>query len=126
MSFFNKDENKMVEDKTLEKVIAFFATVEEKRKITKPRTNSERELYKRGIEKVFYNETKKTVVIKWRDGDITKAVCAEDDDFDLTVGFAIAYCNKRFRSKTNLRKIIKDCAKKVDKEVKKKSTEEKK
>jgi hypothetical protein len=39
---------------------------------------------------VFFNDKKKTTVLKWEDNSITKVKC-NDDEFDEKVGFLIAY-----------------------------------
>jgi len=55
------------------------------------------------IENVFYNEEKRTVVIKWKDGTTTKSTCYETDYFDPFVGFCIAYTVKDFSGKAKLK-----------------------
>lgn len=77
----------------------------------KPRQNNiDAELAKRGITGIYYNKEKKIVVISWKDNTTTKAKCADEDDFDLMVGFSIAYCTKKFGSKSHLNKLINDNA----------------
>lgn len=58
-------------------------------------------LEKNQIDKVYVNETKGTVVIAWKDGNITKSKCAKEDTFDLNVGFAVAYTKYFFGSSSN-------------------------
>lgn len=41
--------------------------------------------------KVIVNKAKRTVVLKWLDETVTKAVCDEKDNMDILVGFYIAY-----------------------------------
>jgi len=55
------------------------------------------------IENIFFNEEKRTVVIKWKDDTTTKSTCNESDYFDPFVGFCIAYTSKEFNSKLKLK-----------------------
>lgn len=74
------------------------------------------EFEKRGIVGIFYNTKKRIVVIKWKDNTVTKAVCSKEDDFDLSIGFAMAYFSKKFGSRSHFVKLLKDNAKCMDEE----------
>ena len=51
------------------------------------------------IDNVFFNSTKGTTVIKWKDGSISKSTCLVDDHFDPFVGFCIAHTTKGISKK---------------------------
>lgn len=74
------------------------------------------EFEKRGIVGIFYNTKKKIVVIKWKDNTVTKATCSKEDEFDLGIGFAMAYFSKKFGSRSHFVKLLKDNAKCMDEE----------
>lgn len=56
--------------------------------------------------KIYTNEKKKVVVVKWEDGTTTKATCSQDDHFDVTVGFAMCYVKKVYGGKKKLLKQV--------------------
>jgi len=58
------------------------------------------------INLVIVNHKKKQVIIKWNDKTTTKATCNEKDDFDIKVGFAIAFTRKFFKNDKKLERYI--------------------
>ena len=59
-----------------------------------------------GIKYIIINEKKKKVSIHWQDGEITKAVCNEDDTFDPYTGFAVAFAKRKFVSGNAMKTFI--------------------
>lgn len=47
-------------------------------------------------DEVFVNNKKKTTVIKWKDGSMTKATCDKDDKYDLEKGVMVAMLKKYY------------------------------
>lgn len=47
-------------------------------------------------DEVFVNNKKKTTVIKWADGELTKATCDKDDKYDLEKGVMVAMLKKYY------------------------------
>jgi hypothetical protein len=72
------------------------------------------------IKLVYINDKKRQVCIKWGNGTTTKATCSENDDFDINIGFAIAFTRKFFKSDRVLDKFL---DKKLVKNKKKKEKE---
>jgi hypothetical protein len=58
------------------------------------------------INLVVVNHKKKQVIIRWNDGTTTKATCNEKDDFDIKVGFAIAFTRKFFKNDKKVERYI--------------------
>jgi hypothetical protein len=58
------------------------------------------------INLVVVNHKKKQVIIRWNDKTQTKATCNEKDDFDIKVGFAIAFTRKFFKNDKKLERYI--------------------
>lgn len=75
------------------------------------------------IDSVYYNTDKKTTVVNWSNGEITKVKCAPEDKFDLENGImaAIAKYHCDNRSKT-LRNTIARAAKKAKNTTKESTT----
>lgn len=44
------------------------------------------------INHIFYNTEKKTICIKWSNGEETKVTCSKDDEFDVDMGIRMAIC----------------------------------
>jgi hypothetical protein len=68
--------------------------------------NKETRLLKGQIKLVAVSHKKKQVIIRWNDGTKTKATCNEKDDFDIKVGFAIAFTRKFFENDKKLERYI--------------------
>ena len=66
------------------------------------------------IKAIFVNQNKKLVVVRWIDNTTTKVQCQPDDDFNVTIGVALAYCYKCFGSNTKFRKAIASRVKEVE------------
>ena len=49
-----------------------------------------------GIENIFLNEEKGTVVIRWVDGIKTKVKCQDGEDFDAEKGIALCFMKRAF------------------------------
>lgn len=58
------------------------------------------------IELVYINDKKKQVCIKWEDGTTTKSTCSDMDEFDLNVGFAIAFTRKFLKNDKVTNKLL--------------------
>ena len=58
------------------------------------------------ITSIYSNKDKKIVVAKFNDNSEVKVKCREEDDFDLTIGVALAICYKMFGSKNQFKKMI--------------------
>ncbi len=58
------------------------------------------------IKLVVVNEKKREVIIRWADNTKTKSVCSKDDEFSVTVGFAIAFTRKFFKNDKRLLRYI--------------------
>jgi len=48
------------------------------------------------VDKIFVNEAKRTIAIKWTDGKVTKAICDPQDKFDLEKGVLVALAKRTF------------------------------
>lgn len=59
-----------------------------------------------GIKYIIVNEPKKKVSIHWEDGEITKAICNEEDTFDKYAGFALAFTKRYFKSSNAFKEFI--------------------
>ena len=73
---------------------------------------------------VFFNDKKKTTVLKWEDDSITKVKC-HDDEFDERTGFLIAYFQKTCGlTKNKANKYLESLVPKEDKPIEILDTEE--
>ena len=52
-----------------------------------------------GIENIFLNEEKGTVVIRWVDGTKTKVKCQDGEDFDAEKGIALCFMKRAFHNR---------------------------
>lgn len=52
-----------------------------------------------GIENIYLNEDKGTVVIKWIDGTRTKVKCQDGEDFDAEKGIALCFMKRAFHNR---------------------------
>lgn len=52
-----------------------------------------------GIENIFLNEEKGTVVIRWIDGTKTKVKCQDGEDFDAEKGIALCFMKRAFHNR---------------------------
>lgn len=77
-------------------IISKFGKCEDQTKINSSISNDFVSL----IDLVYVNEKKKEVVVKWKDGDETRAKCGDKDEFDLEVGFFIAIGRKIFPTRS--------------------------
>lgn len=76
------------------------------------------------IKLVYINDKKRQVCIRWNDGTTTKATCSEKDEFDINVGFAIAFTRKFFKSDKKLGKFLDEKLVKNNKKKKEPKTEQ--
>lgn len=58
------------------------------------------------IENVFFNKEKRTTVVKWKDGVITKVTCNEADQFDKEKALALCYMKRYFKNRGAFNKVI--------------------
>lgn len=65
------------------------------------------------IKKIYVNEAKRTVAVRFSDDIVCKSKCSEDDEFDVYVGVALCVVQHQIGSKTAFKKF-------VDKKLKKK------
>lgn len=77
------------------------------------------------IQTVHVNEDKKIVVVVFKDGDRQIVKCSKDDEFDVEVGFSLAFTRHMFKSKTQVRKFIAKNAKVIQKAKEEDHKEEK-
>lgn len=80
-------------------------------------------------DEVFVNNKKKTTVIKWSDGELTKATCDKGDKYDLEKGVMVAMLKRYYtvdeinsfieKAKESQERDLKKSRKKSSKEVKK-------
>lgn len=82
--------------------------------------NVNKSISTKDIKLVYINDKKRQVCIKWGDGTTTKATCSKKDEFDINIGFAIAFTRKFFKSDRVLDKFL---DKKLVKNKKKKEKE---
>lgn len=54
----------------------------------------EEEKVEHDIKGVWFNKDKRTTVVKWQDGTITKVVCSENDIFNPECGLAMCYMKR--------------------------------
>lgn len=73
-----------------------------------------KELIKRSIKTIYYNEKKGTTIVVFKDGTKIIKHTIEDDNFDLNVGVALCLAEYIFGSKNQFHKKIKE-AKRKDK-----------
>lgn len=52
-----------------------------------------------GIENIYLNEDKGTVVIKWVDGTKTKVKCQDSETFDAEKGIALCFMKRAFHNR---------------------------
>ena len=52
-----------------------------------------------GIENIFLNKEKGTVVIRWVDGTKTKVKCQDGEDFDAEKGIALCFMKRAFHNR---------------------------
>lgn len=89
-----------------------------------------KQLYKKEPEdEVFVNNKNKTTVIKWADGELTKATCEKEDKYDLEKGVMVAMLKKHYtvdeinsfieKAKKSQERDLNKYRKKSNKEVKK-------
>lgn len=52
-----------------------------------------------GVENIYLNEDKGTVVIKWLDGTKTKVKCQDNEPFDAEKGIALCFMKKAFHNR---------------------------
>lgn len=72
---------------------------------------------------IWVNEKKKLVSTKLDDGKIIKVKCDDRDEFDPYVGVALAYCYKKFGSKSKFKKYVEKKLVKESKKGKKKAND---
>ena len=61
------------------------------------------------VEHIYVNEEKRIIVVKFVDGTVEKVKCDEEDDFDVTIGVALAICRRIFGSHARFyKKVVKD------------------
>ena len=58
------------------------------------------------IDKIYVDEKKKTIAVKWKDGDVTKVKLRKGDKFDIETGAALAILKKVTFSHHHLQKVI--------------------
>ena len=58
------------------------------------------------IKGVYPNEKKKIVVVKFNDNSVVKVKCQKEDNFDIYVGVALAYCYKKYGTNSQFRKFV--------------------
>ncbi len=59
-----------------------------------------------GVKLIYFNTKTNELCIKWNDDTITSAKCSDKDEFDVYIGFALAYTKKMFGSNTKMRKFV--------------------
>ena len=47
--------------------------------------------------KIYVNQDKKTIAVVWQDGTSTVSKCHEDDEFDLSVGYALCFAKHFYK-----------------------------
>lgn len=65
------------------------------------------------IDKIYYDEGKKTVAVRFKDGETIVKECHPEDHFDLNVGVALAIIKKIYKTTTNFKKYVSRKAVKV-------------
>ena len=58
------------------------------------------------VEKVFFDEDKKRVTVKLRNGNEGRSTCNPEDDYDPYIGFAVAYTRAILGSSNKLREYV--------------------
>lgn len=78
------------------------------------------------VKKIYVNEKKKKVIVRFNDDKKETIMCSPDDEFDSVVGIALALMYSSFESKAACRKAIDSLTEKVgDKKEPKKTTKKK-
>lgn len=81
------------------------------------------------IEKIFVNEAKRTVAVKFDNGDVMTSTCAKEDTFSVEVGIAMAISSYYCGGKKIFHSMVERASKQVKKpeqEVSVKPTQKKK
>lgn len=58
------------------------------------------------ISKIYVNEAKRTVAVKFVDGDVKVVHCSEGDSFDVYVGVSLALARKLYGTAEKFHKIV--------------------
>lgn len=67
-----------------------------------------------GIENIYLNEDKGTVVIKWVDGTNTKVKCQDNEPFDAEKGIALCFMKRAFHNRGCYNDVFKKYVGEVD------------
>lgn len=58
------------------------------------------------LKKILIDNDKKEITIIWNNKFETKSICNNDNDFDIVLGFCLAYCKRKFGSYEKINKFI--------------------
>lgn len=60
------------------------------------------------VRKIIFDEAKRTTIVIWADGQKTKLVCAEDDEFDREKAVALAFMKHEYNNRSAFNNVLRD------------------
>ena len=122
-------------DYDIDKIVSFIPTIkhalpkENKENTTKTTKEEKTEMKKvncfENVKKIYVNEEKKKVIVRFNDDRKETIMCSPDDEFDSVVGIALALMYSSFESKAACRKVINKLTEKVGAKKEIKTTKKK-
>lgn len=82
--------------------------------------------FRKTVQGVYVNESKRAVTVVLRNGASQTAICSPEDHFDVEVGFALALSRALFGSNSQMKKFLAKNAKSIKAKKKAKATAKKK